>query len=123
MAVVIEIDGRRYECMGCLRYGLRRPRTYKLGDTIDVAFSAGLLKEDSSGKAQVDANPQQLKRLENLGGWRYRACGEVVAVDPEPLLDCGAVTVDLPDAVCDASVLGRFVTVEIERLDCWRSGT
>jgi hypothetical protein len=88
---------------------------------VDVRFVAGLVKEDERGKIEVHPNPQQRKALECLNGWRYRAYGEVTAVDPETTLDCGDVEVSLPDHGGDVFAVGDVVMVEILRLDCWRA--
>ena len=118
-AAVIEVGGEQYECMDCLCYG--RSRCYQPGDIIYVAFTAGLVKEHRHGKVQAGANPQRRKALESLGGWRYRAYGEVLEVSPGTLLDCGAVEVDMSYVIGDEEMIGSFVTIDIARLDCWRT--
>lgn len=104
-AATIEIDGQQYECMDCLGYG--QGRACRPGDVVNVALEAGLVR------LPIDANPERRKDLVSLGGWRYRAYGEVVE---GTLLDCGTVRIEIPDL----NGAERFVAVDIERLDCWR---
>ena len=118
-AAVIEIDGEQYESMDCLCYG--RARCYKPGDIIYVAFQTGLVKRDRRGNVLIGENAERRKALESLGGWRYRAYGEVVALPPDTVLDCGAVEVEVSCSLGEAEVIGNFITLEIERMDCWRT--
>lgn len=112
-AALVEIDGQLYECMDCLGYG--RNRRYEPGQAFQVVLSAGLVK-----RTEIGGNPDQLKALDRLRGWHYRAYGVVVMTASGLVLDCGAVSVQLPDPM-DRALAGRFIAVEIERLDCWRA--
>lgn len=105
--------------MDCLGYG--RSRHYKPGDVIYVVLHGGLLKENRRGQVGIGANPERRKALEELGGWRYRAYGAFVATGYEARLDCGTVEVDLATALfVEPDMLGNFVTIDIDRLECWR---
>ena len=129
-AAVIEIDGVEYECMNCLGFG--RSRGYRPGDIIFVSLIADRVKTDARGNVQIDPNPQQRKALESRGGWRYRAYGIVTTVTPSKErysdfraltpnnLDCGAVNFAVPQLTGD-DLDGRFIAIDIERMDCWRS--
>ncbi|HJY75172.1 MAG TPA: hypothetical protein VKE95_01005 [Burkholderiales bacterium] len=117
---VVEVDGQEYECMDCFRYG-RGPYP-KIGDTFDAEFS-GLYGRDGSGRAVIYENPGGAKKLLSLGRWRYQAYGQVVAVKPWTLLDCGVAIVNLSEAITDPSAVGRFVSIEVQRLNGWRKRT
>jgi hypothetical protein len=109
-AAVIEVNGEQYECMDCLGYG--RGRGYRPGDVVSVRFVAGNIR--------TGPNAGHVKALESLGGWRYRASGVVVVNGADAVLDCGTIEVELSDQV-DSAMHGEYVTVEIDRMDCWRS--
>src|ERR1051326_142101 len=119
-AAVVEIDGQEYECMDCFRYG-KGPYP-KVGDTFDAEFLA-LYVRDRSGHPVIYENPGGAKKLLGLGGWRYQAYGEVVAVKPWTLMDCGGAVLNLSQAITDPSAVGRLVSIEVQRLDGWRKRT
>ena len=81
---------------------------------------SGLYARDKSGRAAVSDNPGGVKKLLALGGWRYQAYGQVVAVQPYTLVDCGVAALNLSLAITDPDAVGKFVSVEIRRLDGWR---
>src|SRR5688500_6302405 len=110
-AAVVEVDGNQYECMDCLRYG-KGPYP-QVGDRFAVEFG-GLYAQSQSGRALIAENPDRLKKLESLGGWRYRAFGQIVAVKPDTLLDCGIGVVNLSQAITDAAAVGQFVSINIQ---------
>lgn len=116
-AAVVEVAGQEYECMDCFRYG-KGPYP-KVGDTFDAEFS-GFYAQDESGHAAVSDNPGGAKKLLSLGGWRYQAYGQVLAVEPHTLLDCGVAVLNLSLAITDPAAVGQFVSVEVQRLDGWR---
>ena len=114
---MVEVAGREYECMDCFRYG-KGPYP-KVGETFDAEFS-GLYRQDRLGRAVLFENPGNAKELLSLGGWRYQAYGEISAVEPWTLLDCGVAVLDLWKTITDPSAVGSFVSVEVQRLNGWR---
>lgn len=117
-AAIIEVNGEQYECMNCLGYG--RGGGHRPGDVFYVSFMADLVQSDRKGRVITGPNENRVKALQSLGGWRYRALGVVVVSGSAAVLDCGAVHVDLPYEV-DPAMNGEYVTVEIDRMDCWRA--
>ena len=116
-AAILEVDGKQYECMDCFGYGAG-PYP-KVGDTFDSEFT-GLCATSKSGDALIADNPGKVKKLVSLGRWSYQALGEVVATEPWTLLDCGVAVLGLSRAITDPASVGRFVSIEIKRLDGWR---
>ena len=114
---MIEVDGQEYECMDCFGYG--KGSNLKVGATFEAEFS-GFYARDKSGHAAVSDNPGGVKKLLALGGWRYQAYGQVVAVHPYTLVDCGIAILNLSLAITDPAAVGQFVSVEVQRLDGWR---
>lgn len=114
---MVEVGGQEYECMDCFRYG-KGPYP-KVGDTFEAEFS-GFYASDKTGRAAISDNPGGVKKLLTLGGWRYQAYGQVVAVHPYTLVDCGVAVLNLSLAIADPAAVGKFVSVEVQRLDGWR---
>ena len=118
MPATVEVGGVQYVCMECFLYG---PGPYPTtGQTFDARFLA-LTPSDADGNLAFDSNPENAKRLDPAGGWRYRAYGEVIATAPEAIVDCGGLVVNAGCPVPDAVREGDFLAFEIERLDCWRA--
>lgn len=120
-AAVIEVGGAQYECMDCLGYA--KSHACKPHDLVQVTFSAGLLRSDERGQAVIGANEERVKRLEHLGGWRYRAYGVVTRDGMEARLDCGVfdLALNLWRAGGGTTLTGEYIEVEVERLECWRT--
>ena len=87
-----------------------------IGDDFDVELSASLLDDDEPWEVIFSGNPDRRKVLEHIEGWRYRAFGEVVSIDPV-VVDCGMI--QIPDVFhsSDPRVVGEFVAFMITRLD------
>jgi len=84
------------------------------GQVSDPVFEA-VVVEPASWERAVAANPERLKRLEPMWGWRYRGYGEIVAIDPVradlgPLVLGLGLPADTPDR------LGAFVEIAIDRI-------
>lgn len=87
----------------------------RCGEQFEVELSA-LLTEDEPWEAMFTGNPDKAKRLEPLGGWSYRAYGQIVSINPV-VVDCGILSV--PDVLDtnDPRVVGEFIAFRISRLD------
>jgi hypothetical protein len=84
------------------------------GPVRDPAFEAVVVEPDSWERA-IAANPERLKRLEPLWGWRYRGYGEIVAVDPVRA-DLGPLVLGLGLRADTSERLGAFVEIAIDRI-------
>jgi hypothetical protein len=84
------------------------------GPVRDPAFEAFVVEPDSWERA-IAANPERLKRLEPLWGWRYRGYGEIVAVDPVRA-DLGPLVLGLGLRADTPERLGAFVEIAIDRI-------
>lgn len=87
-----------------------------IGDEFDVELSASLLDDGEAWEVMFAGNPDKRKVLERVGGWSYRAFGEVVSIDPV-VVDCGMI--QIPDVFHsnDSRVIGEFIAFTITRLD------
>jgi len=88
------------------------------GPVRDPVFEAVVVEPDSWERA-IAANPERLKRLEPLWGWRYRGYGEIVAVDPVRA-DLGRLVLELGLRADTPERLGSFVAVAIDRITLTR---
>jgi hypothetical protein len=84
------------------------------GPVSDPVFEAVVVEPESWERA-VTANPDRLKRLEPLWGWRYRGYGEIVAVDPVRA-DLGPLELGLGLRADSPERLGAFVDIAIDRI-------
>lgn len=89
------------------------------GDEIDVEISVGLYDDNESWETIFNGNPQKEKKIERLGGWRYRVFGVVCAVSPV-LVDAGQMQLEVPVTTHDEKVIGEFIAFRVERLDASR---
>jgi len=84
------------------------------GDNVEYDFSP-LLLESESWEAIFAGNPDCRTALERIDGWKYRAFGQVVSIDPV-VVDCGLLLVKDVVHTHDQRVLGEFVAFTITRL-------
>lgn len=91
----------------------------RIGDEFDVEISASLLEDGESWDVMFAGNPDKIKSLDRVGGWCYRAYGEVVSIDPV-VVDCGML--QIPDVFhsTDSRVIGEFIAFTIARLEARR---
>ena len=85
------------------------------GAVIDVEIFPGLLDEGEEWESMFSGNPDRRKDFESIGGWRYRAYGVVVSVNPV-IVDCGVSTIEAPVWTNDESVVDAPIAFTIERL-------
>lgn len=90
-----------------------------LGDEIEVEISAGLYDDNESWETIFNGNPQKEKKIEPLGGWRYRVFGVICSISPV-LVDAGQVQLEVPVTTHDEKVIGEFIAFRVERLDASR---
>ncbi|MBS3820625.1 MAG: hypothetical protein KGY81_02550 [Phycisphaerae bacterium] len=112
LEATIEITGQRLRVMDSFSsYDRRTPP----GTCIDITLSS-LSFSDETWEQIFTGNPDKLKRLESLGGWRYRAYGQVRSIDPM-VVDCGVDIADDVVSTHDPRVVGEYVAYTIDRLD------
>lgn len=108
----IEVDGTRLTVMDELI--LAEKSIPSGGLKVEFEFSPDLF-EDEPWESIFSGNPSGKIGLEHIAGWRYRAFGKIVSVDPV-LVDCGLVKVEDPISTHDHRVVGEFVAFTIGRL-------
>jgi hypothetical protein len=85
------------------------------GSAVEAAFD-WLGTDDATWEDIFRANPEHKAKLESLGGWRYRAYGKIVSVDPVRV-DVGIMELDGPVESHDTSLVGEYIAWKIDRLD------
>ena len=86
----------------------------KVGDAFEFEFSTMLDEEESWGSI-FHGNPERKKCLEQIQGWKYRAFGEVISIDPVKI-DCGVLIEEDVFHSHDPKVIGEYVAFNISRL-------
>ena len=113
LEAVIEIEGRRLTVMDA--FSFMGPDTCpKPGQEIEVEFSP-LLLEDEPWDSVFAGNPSRRVGLDQLDGWRYRAFGRVISIEPV-IVDCGLLTVGDVVRTHDPRVVGEYLAFTISRL-------
>lgn len=74
-----------------------------------------LLDDDEPWESMFRGNPERKTGLEPLGGWRYRAYGQVTQVQPV-VVDCGVILVEDPVHSNDSGLIGEYIAFTITRL-------
>jgi hypothetical protein len=112
LEALIEIDGCEYCVMDELTLDVESMP--KEGQAFEFEFS-NLLDEDESWESIFQGNPERKKCLEQIKGWKYRAFGEIISINPVKV-DCGVLVEEDVIHSHDSKVVGEFVTFTISRL-------
>ena len=107
----IEVDGCRLRVVDAVS-GPGRDAT---PGPVDAPVFTAVVVAPDSWKRALEENPDRVKRLEPLWGWRYRGFAEIVSLEPLRA-DLGALVLELdfpPDA---ARSCGDFVALAIDRI-------
>ncbi|GAB2881023.1 hypothetical protein ACCI51_18640 [Microbulbifer echini] len=76
---------------------------------------ANMLDEEESWESIFQGNPEKKKCLEQVHGWKYRAFGQIVSINPVKV-DCGVLVEEDVLHTHDPKVVGEFVAFTISRL-------
>lgn len=104
--VMLAINGRDYSAFSF-------NKDFKIGQQYDVKFECDV--GDFKIEAAFSGNPERAKRLEKISKWKYRGYGQIVSVDPI-LCDFGDIQLNIGKWSNDATIIEKFVCVEIARL-------
>jgi len=108
----VEVDGIRLCVMD--EFSVDERNIPKPGAEFGFEF-APCLEDEESWESIFSGNPHQRIGLEQLAGWRYRAFGRIVSIDPV-VVDCGLLQVEGVVSTHDPKVIGEFVAFTISRL-------
>ncbi len=86
----------------------------KLGEEFEFEFSP-FLDESEEWEAIFSGNPEGYMGLEQIQGWRYRAFGRVVSVNPV-VVDCGLFKAEGVISSSDPNLIGEPVAFLVSRL-------
>lgn len=116
LEAIIKVNGQRLTVMD--EFGLFSVDSLpKPGELCEVEFSP-YLDEDEAWEDIFAGNPDKLVLIEQIKGWRYRAFGKIINVNPV-VVDCGLLQVE--DVVCstDPRLIGEYVAFGITRLGAY----
>ncbi|HEY3301401.1 MAG TPA: hypothetical protein VGJ90_11560 [Methylophilaceae bacterium] len=86
----------------------------KVGAEFEFEFSA-YIDEGETWEFIFSGNPDKKIGIEQLIGWKYRAYGKIVSINPV-VVDCGLLKVEGVIHTNDPRVIGEFVAFTISRL-------
>lgn len=84
------------------------------GDAVDFEF-VPLLDESEPWESIFSGNPRCDVDLVQINGWKYRAFGKIISINPVTV-DCGLFTVQDVVHSNDPKIIGEFVAFTIARL-------
>ena len=108
----IEVNGQHYCVMD--EFSVDERCIPSQGTDIEFEFSP-TLDEEESWEHIFAGNPEKKAGLERICGWKYRAYGKVVSINPV-VVDCGLLKVEAVIHSNDPKVIGESVAFTISRL-------
>ncbi|MCG7564617.1 hypothetical protein [Pseudoalteromonas sp. McH1-42] len=112
LEATLEIEGKQYCVMDELTLDIEN--LPKIGESFAFEFSNSL-DEDESWESIFQSNPEKKKCIEQVSGWRYRAFGQIISINPV-IVDCGILKEEDIIHTNDPSVVGEFISFTISRL-------
>lgn len=112
LEAILEIEGRQYCIMDEIT--LDAATMPKEGNSFEFEF-ANLLDEGESWEFIFQSNPDKKKCIEQIEGWKYRAFGKIISIDPVKV-DCGVLLEEGVIHTHDPKVVGEYVAFTISRL-------
>ena len=113
LEAIIEVNGQRLTVMD--EFSLFSADSLpKTGELCEVEFSP-YLDEDETWEDIFAGNPDKLVLIEQIEGWRYRAFGKIISVNPM-VVDCGLLQVEGLVCSTDPRLIGEYVAFSITRL-------
>jgi hypothetical protein len=110
LEAVVEVSGERLHVMDDCGGSSMSP-----GQRIEIELEAQVWDPGEWDEA-FRSNPEKKKALLRLEGWRYLACGQIVAVNPV-VCDCGLIQAEGPIRTHDPRCIGEYVGFKIQRID------
>ena len=112
LQAIIEIDGVCLTVMD--EFSVDARNIPSIGTEFEFEFNT-VLDENESWESTFSGNPDSKFGLENLAGWRYRAYGRIISINPV-VVDCGLLAVEDVIQTNDPRVIGESVAFTIEVL-------
>ena len=112
LEAIIEIEGRPVCVFDEFSVGERTMPSS--GTEFEYEFS-NFVDEDESWEEIFSSNPEQKIGIEQIQGWKYRAYGKIIDINPVRI-DCGLFIEDGVIDTHDARVIGEYVAFTITRL-------
>jgi hypothetical protein len=119
LEAVIEVQGQRLCVMD--EFSVSAASCPNVGEDIEFEFSP-CLDENEEWEAIFSGNPEGRMGLEQIQGWRYRAFGKVIGVNPV-VVDCGLFRVEGVVNSIDPKLIGESVAFIVSRLSGYAYAT
>jgi len=116
LEAIIEVNGQRLTVMDEFSLFLADSLP-KTGELCEVEFNT-YLDEDETWEEIFAGNPDKLGLIEQIEGWRYRAFGKIISVNPV-VVDCGLLQVEGVVCSTDPRLIGEYVAFSITRLGAY----
>lgn len=85
LEAIIEIEGNQYCVIDELTHDVNTMP--ELGESFEIEFT-NMLDDNEEWESIFQSNPEKKQCLEQVEGWKYRAYGKVISIDPV-VVDCG----------------------------------
>ncbi len=112
LEAVVEVQGQRLCVMD--EFSVSAASSPNIGEEIEFEFSP-CLDENEEWQAIFSGNPEGRMGLEQIQGWRYRAFGKVIGINPV-VVDCGILQVEGVVHSSDPALIGESVSFIVSRL-------
>lgn len=112
----IEVDGQPL----LVRDALSEPGEPAAPGPIAAARFRAVAPVPASWPRAAERNPERLKKLEHVRGWRYLGFAEILGVNPVRA-DLGALVLELDLPAAGPELVGRHVVLDIDRITLVRS--
>jgi hypothetical protein len=113
LKAIIEIGGQAF----CVfdEFSVDEPSMPLPGTEFEYEFSNYLDEDDETWEDIFSSNPEQRIGIEQIEGWKYRAYGKVIGINPVRI-DCGLFIEEDVIDTHDPRVIGEYVAFTITRL-------
>lgn len=108
----IEIEGRPYYVFD--EFSVDAYSMPKFGSDIEFEFS-NFVDANRPWEEIFSSNPEKKIGLEQIEGWKYRAFGRIIGINPVRV-DCGVFVEECPVNTNDDRVVGEYIAFVITRL-------
>lgn len=112
LQAIVEIEGTVYCVMDELTLDVQSAP--EKDAQFEIEFS-NLIDESESWESIFNGNPERKKCIEQIEGWKYRAFGEILSINPVKV-DCGVLIEENVIYSNDPKVIGEYIGFTISRL-------
>jgi hypothetical protein len=112
LEAVIEVGGQLLHVID--EFTVSAETAPKIGEEFEFEFSS-FIDEDEPWEEIFSGNPEHRKELKSIAGWKYKAFGQVMQINPV-VVDCGLFQIEGIVSSNDQGLVGEWVAFTITRL-------